>query len=157
MMKKVIETTEVIDYGTGEIKSSTTVKRVRGDEPNYIKLYLGDIAYLHGLSVPTRDLLNELLKYVTYGTQEIMLNAIAKKRIVEATGMAMQTLNNKLQDLLRVGIIDRVAVGTFVLNPYLFGKGDWKTINELRDRNIHLEITYDKDTGERKIRGRTDE
>ncbi len=156
-MKKVIETTEVIDYGTGEIKSSTTVKRVRGDEPNYIKLYLGDIAYLHGLSVPTRDLLNELLKYVTYGTQEIMLNAIAKKRIVEATGMAMQTLNNKLQDLLRVGIIDRVAVGTFVLNPYLFGKGDWKTINELRDRNIHLEITYDKDTGERKIRGRTDE
>lgn len=157
MMKKVIETTEVIDYGTGEVKSSTTVKRVRGDEPNYIKLYLGDIAYLHGLSVPTRDLLNELLKYVTYGTQEIMLNAIAKKRIVEATGMAMQTLNNKLQDLLRVGIIDRVAVGTFVLNPYLFGKGDWKTINELRDRNIHLEITYDKDTGERKIRGRTDE
>lgn len=157
MMKKVIETTEVVDYGTGEIKSSTTVKRVRGDEPNYIKLYLGDIAYLHGLSVPTRDLLNELLKYVTYGTQEIMLNAIAKKRIVEATGMAMQTLNNKLQDLLRVGIIDRVAVGTFVLNPYLFGKGDWKTINELRDRNIHLEITYDKDTGERKIRGRTDE
>lgn len=157
MMKKVIETTEVIDYSTGEVKSSTTVKRVRGDEPNYIKLYLGDIAYLHGLSVPTRDLLNELLKYVTYGTQEIMLNAIAKKRIVEATGMAMQTLNNKLQDLLRVGIIDRVAVGTFVLNPYLFGKGDWKTINELRDRNIHLEITYDKDTGERKIRGRTDE
>lgn len=152
-MNKVIETTEHIDYDTGEVKSSTVVRRFKGDEPNYIKVYLGDIAYLHGLPVPTRDLLDELLKYITYGTQEIVLNAVAKKRIAEVTGMAMQTLNNKLQELLKVGILDRVGIGTFVLNPYLFGKGDWKTINELRNKNIHLEIVYDKDTGERTIRG----
>lgn len=152
-MNKVIETTEHIDYNTGEVKSSTVVRRFKGDEPNYIKVYLGDIAYLHGLSIPTRDLLDELLKYITYGTQEIVLNAVAKKRIAEVTGMAMQTLNNKLQELLKVGILDRVGTGTFVLNPYLFGKGDWKTINELRNKNIHLEILYDKDTGKRTIRG----
>lgn len=122
-------------------------------EPPYIKLYTDSADYLHGLPTATSDVLQELLKYVTYGTQEIILNAVAKKRIVEATGLAMQTLNNKLQELLKAGIIDRVAVGTFVLNPYLFGKGDWKTINELRNQNIHLSIVYDKDTGERKIKG----
>lgn len=152
-MRKAIEVTERIDNTTGEVITSTVVKRFKGDEPNYIKVYLEDISYLHGLPTATSDVLQELLKYVTYGTQEIILNAVAKKRIVEATGLAMQTLNNKLQELLKAGIIDRVAVGTFVLNPYLFGKGDWKTINELRNQNIHLSIIYDKDTGERKIKG----
>ena len=152
-MKKAIETTSTIDYTTGEVKETTVVKRFKGDEPNYIKIYLSDISYLHGLPTTTSDILQELLKYVTYGTQEIMLNAVAKKRIAETTGIAMQTLNNKLQELLKVGILDRIAVGTFVLNPYLFGKGDWRTINELRNKNIHLEIVYDKDTGTRQIRG----
>jgi hypothetical protein len=156
-VNKVIETTEHIDYNTGEIKASTIVRRFRGDEPSYIKVYLGDIAYLHGLPAATSTLLQELLQYVTYGTQEIGLTATFKKRIAMNTGMTMQTLNNKLQDLLKAGIIDRVAVGTFVLNPYLFGKGDWKTINELRNKNIHLEISYDAMTGERKIRGSIDE
>ena len=156
-MGKVIETTEHVDYTTGEVKTRSITKRFRGDEPGYIKVYLDDISYLHGLPTTTGDLLQELLKYVTYQTQEIILNASIKKRISEATGMAMQTLNNKLQDLLRAGIIDRIATGTFVLNPYLFGKGDWKSINELRDKNLHLEIMYDATTGERKIRGGIDE
>lgn len=156
-MNKVIETTEHIDYNTGEVKSSTITKRFKGDEPNYIKIYLSDVSYLHGLPTATSDLLHELLKYVTYGTQEVVLNSVIKKRISEATGMAMQTVNNKLQDLLKAGIISRVAVGTFVLNPYLFGKGDWKAINELRNKNIHLEVIYDAKTGERRIKGRIDE
>lgn len=156
-MGKVIETTEHIDYTTGEVTSRSVTKRFRGDEPNYIKIYLEDVSYLHGLPTSTSDLLQELLKYVTYGTQEIGLTATFKKRIAENTGMAMQTLNNKLQDLLKAGILDRVATGTFVLNPYLFGKGDWKTINELRNKNIHLEIVYDAKTGERSVRGNVDE
>ena len=43
-MGKVIETTDSIDYTTGEIKSSTVVKRFKGEEPNYVKLYLEDIS-----------------------------------------------------------------------------------------------------------------
>ena len=153
-MRKAIEKTTKINHETGEVTESTVVKRFKGDEPNYIKLYLSDISYMHGLPTTTSDVLQELLKYVTYGTQEIMLNATSKKRIAETTGMNIRTVDNRLQDLVKAGILDRVALGTFVLNPYLFGKGDWKTINELRNRNIHLEVLYDKDTGKRAIRGK---
>lgn len=155
-MKKAIEITEVVDYTTGEVKSRTTTKRYRGDEPSYIKLYLQDISYLHGLPTTAGDLMHELLNYVTYGTQEIVLTATIKKRIADSIGIATKTLDNRLQDLVKKGIIDRVGSGTFTLNPYLFGKGDWKTILELRNSNIHLEIVYDKKTGERKIRGDID-
>ena len=152
-MKKAIEVTTKIDYTTGEVKETSSVRRYRGDEPNYIKLYLADISYMHGLPTTTSDVLNELLQYVTYGTQEIMLNSTAKKRIAEVTGMSPRTLDNRLQELAKSGIIHRVATGTYLLNPYLFGKGDWKTISSLRNKNIHLQIIYDKNTGERKLKG----
>ena len=152
-MGKVIETTDSIDYTTGEIKSSTVVKRFKGEEPNYVKLYLEDISYLHRLPATAGALLHELLKYITYGTQEVVLNSVVKKRIAEATGMNIRTVDNRLQELVKSGIISRIDIGTFMLNPYLFGKGDWKTINELRNKNIHLSIVYDKETGLRSIRG----
>ena len=40
-----------------------------------------------------------------------------------------------------------------MLNPYLFGKGDWKSVRELRSKNIHLKIVYDKETNTRRIQG----
>jgi len=156
-MKKGIEVTTNIDYITGEVKESTIVKRYKGDEPNYIKLYLQDIAYLHGLPASAKDIMSELLQYVSYGTQEIILNKSVKNRIAESINISPKTVDNKLQELVRVGIIDRVAAGTFTLNPYLFGKGDWKTINELRNKNIHLKIIYDKKTNTRSIKGYQDD
>ena len=156
-MKKAIETTQTIDHTSGEVLTETTIRRYRGDEPAYIKLYLQDIAYLHGLPITASDILTELLRYVTYGTQEIILNAPIKRRIAEATGMAVKTVDNRLQELVKKGIIDRVGAGIFVLNPYLFGKGDWKTIMELRNVNVHLQIIYDAKTGTRKLKGSTDE
>lgn len=156
-MKKAIETTTTVNHETGEITQSSVTKRYRGDEPSYIKLYLEDISYLYGLPTTTSDLLQELLKYVTYGTNEVMLNSTAKKRIVSATGMSIRTVDNRLQELVKSKVLDRVAPGTFTLNPYLFGKGDWKSILELRNKNLHMKITYDKDTGKRVIQGDIDE
>ena len=122
-------------------------------EPEYIKVYTGSIDILHKLQPSAKDLLAELLQYVSYGTQEIVLNSAIKKKIAKNTDMAVKTLDNKLQALARAGILDRVALGTYMLNPFLFGKGDWKTIQSLRNQNIHLKIEYDAETGERYVRG----
>lgn len=156
-MKRAIETRQTVNYETGEVVEETTVRRFKGDEPTYIKLYLQDIAYLHGLPTTAGDIMTELLKYVTYGTQEVVLNAAIKKRIAEAANVAVKTVDNRLQELVKKKIIDRVSTGTFILNPYLFGKGDWKTILELRNKNVHLKITYDAATGERQIKGTVNE
>lgn len=151
-MKTIYKSTTV-DHETGEIKESTTVRAIKGEEPSYIKLYLQDISYLYGLPATAGDLMHELLQYVTYGTQQIILNASVKERICKVTGIAKQTLNNRLQDLVNKGIIARDGRGVFVLNPYLFGKGDWKSVRELRSKNIHLKIVYDKETNTRRIQG----
>ena len=126
-------------------------------EPDHIKLYIGAAPTLHGLPTTAGDVMTELLKYVTYGTQEVVLNAAIKKRIAEAANVAVKTVDNRLQELVKKKIIDRVSTGTFILNPYLFGKGDWKTILELRNKNVHLKITYDASTGERQIKGTVNE
>jgi predicted transcriptional regulator len=154
-MAKIIQTTEQIDYTTGEVKERTIVRSFRGEEPSYIKLYLADISYLYELPTTSGDLMFELLNYVTYGTQEIILNTAAKKRIAEETGMALKTVNNRLSMLVSKGIIARKDPGVYQLNPYLFGKGDWKTIKKLRDTNLHLKIEYDADTNTRSIKGGT--
>lgn len=151
-MRTIYKSTTV-NHETGEIKESTTVRAVKGEEPSYIKLYLQDISYLYGLPATAGDLMHELLQYVTYGTQQIVLNASVKEKICEVTGIAKQTLNNRLQDLVNKGIIARDGRGVFVLNPYLFGKGDWKSVRELRSKNIHLKIMYDKETNTRRIQG----
>lgn len=151
-MRTIYKSTTV-NHETGEVKESTTVRAVKGEEPSYIKLYLQDISYLYGLPATAGDLMHELLQYVTYGTQQIILNASVKERICKVTGIAKQTLNNRLQDLVNKGIIARDGRGVFVLNPYLFGKGDWKSVRELRSKNIHLKIMYDKETNTRRIQG----
>lgn len=151
-MKTIYKSTTV-NHETGEVKESTTVRVVKGEEPSYIKLYLQDISYLYGLPATAGDLMHELLQYVTYGTHQIILNASVKERICKVTGIAKQTLNNRLQDLVNKGIIARDGRSVFVLNPYLFGKGDWKSVRELRSKNIHLKIVYDKETNTRRIQG----
>lgn len=156
-MGKIFQETHTTNNITGEVISETKVKGFRADEPSYIKLYLKDISYLYDLPATAGNLLHELLNYVTYGTNRIVLNAAIKKEICNITGLAKQTLSNRLQDLVTKGILEREDIGVFKLNPYLFGRGDWKTIRELRNKNIHLEIVYDKTTGERRIKGNIDE
>lgn len=152
-MPNIVSQTTNVNHETGEVRSTETHKKYRSEEPNYIKLYLKDLAYLHDLPQAASNLVHELLGYVTYNTQEIVLNSTVKKRIAGIMNVAMKTLNNNLQQLVKKGVLERVAPGTFRLNPYLFGKGDWKSIKALREQNIQLQIVYDKETNTRVIRG----
>ena len=152
-MATITYKTDNIDYSTGEVVTRSVTKKFKNDEPSYIKLYLQDIAYLHDIPKGAEVVLKELLKLVTYGTQEITVLSHHKKQIEKETGLAIKTIDSRIQDLANKGIIERVSRGVYTLNPYLFGKGDWKTIDQLRNKNIHLKIVYDKETNKRIIKG----
>lgn len=156
-MATIIYEESNIDFETGEIKSKSTTKKFRSEEPNYVKLYLADIAFMHDLPATASNLIHELLNYLTYNTQEIALTSHVKKRIADNLGITLKTLYNRLNQLANKGIIEKEGSGTYKLNPYLFGKGDWKAVRELRKNNLHLEILYDAETNTRKIRGKVDE
>jgi hypothetical protein len=63
---------------------------------------------------------------------EIVLNAAVKKRMSAEIGISTRTIDNALYMLVKKDIIFREDIGLYKGNPYLFGKGEWRDIRELR-------------------------
>ena len=152
-----------IDYTTGEITSQEFIHRY-GAEPAYVKLYLDCLCDLKGLSKSLNPILIELLKHMSYagkdeefGGQLIYLNSVLKRNICKVVKRSMIRLDQALGDFCKAQILKRVARGTYQVNPYLFGKGDWKDIKNIRAtidfgaRTIeNLEIIKETDSEEYK-------
>lgn len=140
----------MIDKSTGEILSENTTTQTivsKGSEPPFIKLYIDDLILLNDLPTKSSAILWELIKNMSYDN-EIALNAYRKKKIIENLNIKMSTLNNALSSFVKKEILYRVGSGTFMPNPYLFAKGSWEDISNLRmivsykagKREIQLEI-----------------
>ena len=136
------KTCTVIDKSTGEVteeKKETVLQFPK--EPSFIKLYLDDIHRLHDIPNNSSGLLFGLLKCMDY-EQMINLNSTIKKRIANAAGYKITSLNNYLGVLCKKGIFYHVDRGVYQPNPSLFGKGDWKNI--FKERSKLIKVKYDK-------------
>lgn len=144
--KEVVEKT--VDFSTGEIMSEKFVQESWTDkEPNYVKLYLDNLVLLNGLPKGTSDTLFELLKYMSYENM-IILNPYVREKIANALNFkTVQSLNNNLNKLVKNGILENIGRGTYRANPFLFGKGDWNDIKQIR-----FEVVF----GENGIEQKTD-
>ena len=145
-MGKVVRTTErlVVDHATGEVMlSDKTNIYAPGEEPPYIKMYIQDILYTVDMERRYAALMNAMLKRIDYADREnglcIELTARKKRLILQEIGWKkVQSIDNGVQKLLKGKIIYRVERGVYRFNPYLFGKGDWKSIEKIR-----MEVNYD--------------
>lgn len=135
-------TSEIIDRETNKvIRSITNQKKSYGEEPSYVKLYLRDVLYLSDIPKKHNKILYELLKRSTYAGDgmEVCLSAGLKRIMMKSLGYkSVQPIDNALCDLTKGKILYRIETGVYKFNPYLFGKGDWQDISNLR-----LEINYD--------------
>jgi hypothetical protein len=146
---KFMSVTEVVDCETGEVtKSIKETQLIASKEPNYIKLYLDTLLTFKKLSKSLNPILLEFLKYMSYasiadgtGGQIIYVNAHMKKNIADATGLKIDRINKALTDFVKANVFKRIATGTYQVNPFLFGKGDWKDIKSIR-------ATFDFNSGE---------
>lgn len=139
--KRVIResTNTTIDTETGEVKNvSNTKETVVDREPDYIKLYIDNIIKLNDLPKATNGILNNLLKNMNY-ENEIVIVSHVKKRIAEDMGIKANTIDHNLRKLVNKGVLTRVGRGVYKANPFLFGRGKWQDIRELR-----MSITYNK-------------
>lgn len=129
--KETIERT--VDQQTGEYLKERFVQDIYVDkEPNYIKLYIDNLILLNGLPKGTTDTIIELLKYMSY-ENTIVLNAYIKKTIADTLGFkTVQSLDNNLNKLVKKGVLERLGRGTYRANAFLFGKGDWNDIKQIR-------------------------
>lgn len=124
----------VVDKTTGEVLGENTTSQTivsKGAEPTFIKLYIDDLILLNDLPTKSSAILWELIKGMTYDN-EIVLNSYKKNKIIETLNIKLSTLNNALSSFVKKEILYRVGTGTFLPNQYLFAKGSWEDISDLR-------------------------
>lgn len=141
-IKQSVETSVLNEQG--EFVSKKANKTLSwGSEPSYIKLYLQDVLYLSDMPKKHTKILYELLKRATYAGDEngmqVCLSAGLKRMMMKTLGYkSIQPIDNALCDLAKGKVLYRIETGVYQFNPWLFGKGDWQDIDQLR-----LEINYD--------------
>jgi len=102
-----------------------------GSEPNYVKLYLDDILYLSDLPKGLNSILYALLKRMAYGNQ-LVLNAALKRQIAREVNLGTSSVNNAITKFVKGQLLKRIDTGIYLVNPQLFGKGEWKDISKIR-------------------------
>lgn len=142
--------TQVDESGViiGEERSVGT-RTIYKQEPPYLKLYLEDILYMSDMPKSLTGLTYSLAKRATYADRDqgllIYLPLYVKQQLLKECGYEkMQSLSNAINKLCKGEIIKRLGTGVYQLNPYLFGRGEWQDID-----NIRMVWDYDK------IKGRT--
>lgn len=139
--KKIIKEIETgyVDVETGEIISSKTLKEwsLPREEPDYVKLYFNAVLEFNAVSCANTPILLELIKYMSYaddekGGQMIYLNKYLKDQICKNLNIKDSTLKANISKLCKGNILKRVGTGTYMANPFIFGKGDWASIKNLR-------------------------
>ena len=138
VMKKTTFEQQTVDRLTGEV-IKTYSESVVQKEPDYVKLYLESITKLNDVQGWTDPILHELLRLMNYGN-EIVLNAAVKKRMALGLKISTRTIDNALSMLVKKNIIFREDTGLYKGNPFLFGKGEWRDIRELR-----MTVVFDKE------------
>lgn len=143
------ETTTVVDENGVVKRQSKTIRQVRKSEPPYIKTYLEDICYLNNISHYCHNVLRAMMSIasVTYADtgeeQEqgmiINLTPYMRQLVMQKLGLkSTQSVSNAITQLVQGEVLFRLGSGSYRLNPYLFGMGDWNDIAKLR-----LTVDYD--------------
>ena len=148
-MKKIIakdieRKTEILKP-TGErevlhIEKESIAQTIHNQEPPFIKLYIQDLLYLSDMPKGLTNVTYALASRSTYANPRnneeglmIILNPYIKEQICkECNYKNVRSLNNDITKLVKGNIIKRLGTSTFQLNPYIFGKGEWKDIDNIR-------------------------
>ncbi len=134
--KTILREEQIINEETGEIlRTKTNVQFDR--EPDFVKLYLdclGVFTNNNGLDKSLNDMLLSVLKRMTYASdnQIVVLNAYIKNNICEEAGKSLKRLNQAITIWVKEKILIRVGRGVYKINPFIFGRGDWRDISHLR-------------------------
>lgn len=148
MTKLYKKTTNTIIDENGQVSRHEEIDEVfiPREEPNFVKLYLDHVLVQARTKVDLSPLLMEILKLANYADDErggmyIVLNKYAKQLIGSRIDMSLQMIDKNIKQFVSSKVLMRIARGTYLLNPYYFGKGHWTDIKKIR-------ATIDFNTGE---------
>lgn len=147
----VEKTEETVNQTTGEIEITHTEETIthseKTTEPSFIKLYLDHLAIYNGVPLTVNPIMAEFLKRTTYANegQELVINAALKRQIAKQLKCSESKISNAMTIFVKKDYMRRIDRGLFVINPNLFGKGDWGNIRKLRANYDYIEHTVTVD------------
>ena len=149
-MSKVvrIERLTQVDHETGEITRENIVQSTGFmSEPPYIKMYLDDLSQILDIPSGPRAVLDLMLLKLDYEGY-ITLSTRYRRQMADTLGIQDQSLRNCINRLVKSNIISNSGRGEYQVNPFLFARGDWKRVCEMRE-DFTLKITYSEKGGRR--------
>ncbi|PAF46615.1 hypothetical protein BKH41_08915 [Helicobacter sp. 12S02232-10] len=134
-----------LDPITGEVKieeQSVLLKSKRREK--FMLVYVENFSMVVDLRKKTQEILAMILaNKVTYGTNEVVLDSVFRSRLANELNTTRQVINNCISELVNKKIFQRQKLKggyQYHLNPYLFGQGEWNTIERQRQQ-----FTFDYD------------
>lgn len=136
------ETDRTIDTETGEVIKvvSHSIRKVES-EPAFVKMYVDDISYFHGLPNICKSLMLELTKLVDYKGM-ISIPGGVKKAIAISLNVNPNSVTNAITRLVKEKLLCRVDSGLYKLNPLYFAKGCWYEVQKQRIEYIEMTTKY---------------
>ncbi len=123
---------EFIDNTTGEVINKLTQKTyTASNEPNYIKLYLDDLAKLKNLPPSANNILYLLMQNMDYKNRIYITKSI-KDNICKSLNISDSSLNKAIKIYIDKGLFTKLDAQTYFTNPDIFGRGAWSDIKEIR-------------------------
>ena len=137
---------QYININTGEIvKQNITQSIPVGNEPNYYKVYLQDLANLQGLNPTEKQVLEVLSSNMSFDNIIVVIKPI-KEKLSQITGKSYETIRSSIQGLVNKNILIREERACYRVNPKYIAKGKWQDIKALR-----LVIDYSEQGREIKV------
>ena len=136
---------------------ATTKKAVIGTEDDYIKIYFQGLEYIRDMPSDCFALLCILMKYASYADERshdgvnysfiIHVDKYVKQALASELGYKkIGSVSNLLTQLIDGKVLTRMTNSVYRLNPYLFGKGKFENIVDLRNKRDGFDVPRDGDT-----------
>lgn len=136
-MGKKIQTFTTIDDLTGEVREQYSVFTSAGEgEQAFVKVYLNSDVDVFSLSKTESFILRYIARRSSASPDrpEVIFNIHSKRDVAKQLGCTVGNVTYALSNLVRAKVLLHVGTSAYQLNPYVLGKGTWRSIKELRAR-----------------------
>lgn len=100
-------------------------------EPDFVKVYIGDVCKLHGLTSNQTSIFNFMLLNMN-SRNESLYSTDTKKEFLKFNGMKNQTFDNNVAALVKAGLVKRISRGQFIVNKKYAVKTDWTKVQSIK-------------------------
>jgi hypothetical protein len=131
-MSKAVRKSSVTDIATGKpLDIGDPALKPMAREPEYIKLYVQDVARFFNIQAGHQEILLYIAASVDY-EGIVSLTSGRKQRIAATVGQQPKSVENAIGACVKAGLLKKLGRGDYELDPFLFAKGEWKQIRERR-------------------------